>query len=135
MPKVHWLDVPLTPSYRRVTGVIPPGELADALYSSDLKASLNLVARACSRLHLRGRYAFQAARSPRLEVRAAFESTKDAEAFGVLVGLVPPFPVDSSFLFDAPNSARLEEIAGPADHRGAGRRARERAARQNSLSL
>ncbi len=134
MPKVHWLDVPQTPSYRIITGVIPPSEEADALYSSELKLNLNLVARACSKLRLIGRYALLAARSPQLEVRAAFENTRDAEAFGVLVGLLPPLPVESSYVFNAPNSARLEEIAGPADHRGAGRRARERAARQNSWS-
>ena len=129
MPKVHWLDVPHTSSYRMVIGVIPAEEGNDTLYSTELKSSLYLIARACSRLHLKGRYALQAVRSPQLEVRMVFERAEDAEAVGAIVGLVPPLPVESSFLLDARNSAQLEMIGGPPDLRGAGRRARERAAR------
>jgi hypothetical protein len=98
----------------------------------ELKSSLNLVARACSGLHLKGRYAFQAVRSPQLEVRAIFERVEDAEAFGLIVGLAPPLPAESTYLFDARNCAQLEAIGGPSDPRGAERRARERAERQSN---
>lgn len=115
MPKVHWLDVPQTSSFRTVIGVVPPTEEAAATYSNDLKSNLYLITRACRRLHLKGRYSLQVVRSPRLEVRTAFENLTDAEVFGAVVGLASPLPVVSSFLLDNENSAQLEKVGGPPD--------------------
>lgn len=112
MPKVQWLDIPQTSS--RLIVAVPPGDAGGAdIHFPDLQTSLNLLSRSCTKLRLSGRFALQAARNPRAEVRLSFEKCEDAERFAHLVGLAAPLVKTSEFTLDERVLVALEEFAGP----------------------
>lgn len=98
-----------------------------------LRFAVNLMMRCCTGLSLQGSFAVQGSREgsePQVQL-----ATSDANDFlrlrtltGSRPGAAPPWKSLGTFVLDEALHERLLEFAGAPDNRGAGRRARERAA-------
>ena len=121
MPKVHWLDVPRTSEHCFVTAVVPSSD-DESPVSPRLKESINLIARVCSALSLRGRYALEGTRTEGTEVRIIFEFGGDAQRFAEAAGVAVPLQGETRFVLDDGTVARLETVGGVPDFRNKGRR-------------
>lgn len=130
VPRVHWMDVPRTAAYRLIVGRIPVEDTDAPLSSPTLKEVSGLVARVCSKLMLKGRYAVELSRVGGLEARISFEDADDAHRFAAVLEVPHPFAQQqATFTFDPETYARLEKVGGPPDATGKGRRQRDRKAR------
>lgn len=98
-----------------------------------LRFAVNLMMRCCTGLSLEGTFAVQGSRDgsgPQVQL-----ATSEASDFlrlrtlmGGTAGMAPPWKSLGTFVLDEAIHEQLLEFAGAPDNRGAGRRARERAA-------
>lgn len=140
MKRTPWSEVLADPAcYHLLVGCLHDsfGGGPDGQYDTNrLRFAVNLMMRCCSGLSLGGSFAVQGSRAggePQVQM-----ALSDARDFGRLHAItggrpteLPPWKAGAQFVLRDTLHARLLVFAGPPDERGAGRRARERAAAES----
>ncbi len=137
MPKTTWSEVSTHPAawhllIGRLDGSFAGGpQASDPFDTARVRFAVNLMARYCSGLQLRGPVALQGGRDEHSTlVRLATSDNGDFRLLSLAVESTPALPGDwkgqGGFVLDDVLHHRLLTVAGAPDARGAGRRARER---------
>lgn len=140
MKRTPWSEVLADPAcYHLLVGCLHDSFAGgpDGQYDTNrLRFAVNLMMRCCTGLALGGSFAVQGSRAGgEPQVQVALSGSEDFVRLRTLTGghpaELPPWKAGGSFVLRDTLHARLLLFAGPPDERGAGRRARERAAAES----
>jgi hypothetical protein len=122
---VHLLEIELSPD---VLGGIRAGDTFDG---ERIREAANLLKRVCTKQKVAGDYAVTAARDTNISVRCGFLNVRERDLIGDLAGAVilsaPPWASRRYLLLDPATEVLLNESGVPRDSKGAGRRAKQKA--------